>query len=382
MTNSPRLLAYCASHFGLGHERCTLGVLGEVRRRLPEAEMLMVAGNPLRLEGLRPAGLDTMVLPPSKRFGKAGGVRSRVLDTLIDAYQPSVIYLEEEPAGHVGELLPTLERLQGNPSRPTVFVTLRDIVNDPKSVQAYWRSNRHDLALEHYTDQLLIFGDPAIYDPFAEYGWSAAARAKTTFCGYYDLTRGVRPAAEVRKEFGARDKPLVVVTTGGGADGSALLLTAADALKRQELKHLRAVIVSGPMAAAATVRQLRERTAGRSHIRIESYVPDMPSLVNAADLAIAMAGHNTVSEIVALRKRAILVPRNHNEQQIRARLFAERGLVHTFGWNELSAERLSTEIRKALTAPPPEHDIDFGGLERAGEILANALEPQFTPFDS
>jgi predicted glycosyltransferase len=380
MTAPPRILAYCAAIFGLGHERRTLAILGEVSRRVPEAQMLLVTGTPPRLANRQPAGLDVLLLPNAKRHGKATGVRAAVLLAAIEAFKPDLILVEEEPAGHAAELLPALEAIEAMPLRPVLAVCMRDILNEARFARSYARSHGHDTAQERFYDHTLIFGDPSVFDPVAEYGWSPSVAARTTMCGYIRPADAIAPPAKVRAGLGIGEQPFVVVTTGGGSDGGKLLETAIDALARPELRHLAALVVTGPLGERL-LPALRTRAASRPGIMVESFRDDLTSDINAADLVVAMAGVNTASEIVALGKRAVLVPRKHGEQELRADLFAQRGLVQTFRWAELSPERLATAMLAALDSPPPVNTLAFDGLAIAGAILAEALQPQFTPFD-
>jgi predicted glycosyltransferase len=257
---------------------------------------------------------------------------------------------------------------------------MRDILNEGRFARSYARSHGHDTAQARFYDRTLVFGDPSVFDPVAEYGWPAPVAARTTMCGYMRMTERLQPAAKVRAGLGIGEQPLVVVTTGGGSDGGKLLETAIEALARPGLQHLAALVVTGPLGERQ-LPSLRARAGSRPGITVESFREDLPSDIAAADLVVAMAGVNTTSEIVALEKRAVLVPRKHGEQELRADLFAARGLARTFRWAELSPERLAAAMLAALEGPPPANTLDFNGLTVAGAILAEPLQPQFTPFE-
>ncbi len=380
MTSTPKLLAYSSLQFGMGHEIEVLAVLREVRARCPDVELLLVAGKPLRAPHLQPDDLSVIVLPPAERYGKSRGLRSAMLETIIGHYQPDLLYLEEEPAGYNGELLPALASLGSLPHPPRVVLTVRDILNDPANTRSYWRAWRHDMALVRYVDRVLVFGEASIFDPVVEYGWPASVAARTTMCGYYDLTGNRRPPTEVRDLIPPGDGPLVVATVGGGADGLPLLLATAAMLALPKMTGWRAVLVAGPMASPIAVGRLRNATHNLPDVVVEREVGDMPGLLEAADVVIAMAGFNTVCQVVALGKRAVVVPRRHNEQELRASLFAARGIFRTIPWPELEPVRLAAEARAALAGPGPEGHLEFKGLERAGAILATELGCGTTPF--
>jgi predicted glycosyltransferase len=206
---APRILAYCAAIFGLGHERPTLAVLAELAGRVPEAQMLLISGTPPRLANRQPRGLDVLTLPSAKRHGKPGGLRAAVLEAAIASYQPDLIYVDEEPAGHAGELMPALEAIESMPVRPTLVVGMRDILNEGRFARSYARSHGHDTAQARFYDRTLVFGDPSVFDPVAEYGWTAPVAARTTMCGYMRMTERLQPAAKVRAGLGIGEQPLM-----------------------------------------------------------------------------------------------------------------------------------------------------------------------------
>ena len=78
---------------------------------------------------------------------------------------------------------------------------------------------------------------------------------------------------------------------------------------------------------------------------------DSLTYLRAADVVIAMAGYNTTAEILTLDKPALLVPRSgpSAEQQMRAKLFADRGWVNWLPPEDLSPDMLAQAALSALT---------------------------------
>src|ERR671922_308094 len=56
-------------------------------------------------------------------------------------------------------------------------------------------------------------------------------------------------------------------------------------------------------------RILRELAANEARIVIRDHIADLPSVMAAADLVVAMGGYNTSAEILAVGARAVIVPR-------------------------------------------------------------------------
>jgi predicted glycosyltransferase len=97
---------------------------------------------------------------------------------------------------------------------------------------------------------------------------------------------------------------------------------------------------------------------------IEAIYDPIP-LIRHADCVVAMAGYNTVNEILALNKRALLVPRTkpRTEQLIRARRLAELGLADLLPNTAVSPEALTLWLGAKSTSVDPRSRVDFGGLD-------------------
>jgi len=89
-----------------------------------------------------------------------------------------------------------------------------------------------------------------------------------------------------------------------------------------------------------------------------------------------MAGYNTVAELVAHRRRALVVPRVYprREQWLRARALERLGLLRSIELEGLTPAGLLEAIRAGLDrAPPSRLPLDFGGLRRITQRAARLL---------
>jgi predicted glycosyltransferase len=122
---------------------------------------------------------------------------------------------------------------------------------------------------------------------------------------------------------------------------------------------------------------------------LRELVADLPGHMAAADLVVSMAGYNTVAEVLALRRPALLVPRTWRygehgrgvdaevdaEQLLRAQALEKAGLADLLHPRDLDPEVLAARIEAALARPRSALPARFemGGLERVtSEILALA----------
>jgi predicted glycosyltransferase len=396
------VLFYADDGAGLGHLRRLLAIAGELARRRPDAALLALTPSFQTHAYALPPNFDYVKLPDYRRQrifpqiepkvgpqelspGQAGSdeatsivwLRSALIRATAEAFAPTLVLVDVAPAGtRWRELLPTLDALRSAEPRVELVLGLRDILQDGPTTCEQWRRDGVFELLERTYDRILVYGQQEVFDPIAEYGFPPAAAAKTTFVGYLGRSDPVVPASEVRRQLGAEAAPLVVVTTGGGADGDGLIRAYLAALRSGALPGVVSLIVRGPYSRI-TECEAKTAALGLIDVTMIPVTDDLLSYFNAADLVVAMGGYNTCCEVVGLRKRAVIVPRAgpRQEQRIRAKRFAARGLLTVLYPDELSPERLACAARAALDGPPPPAALDLGGLGRVGAILEEALGP-------
>ena len=92
-----------------------------------------------------------------------------------------------------------------------------------------------------------------------------------------------------------------------------------------------------------------------------------------------MAGYNTICEILAYRKPALVVPRTEprTEQLIRAKRFAMLGLVDMLHPSDLTCEAISAWLEAKAERPMAAGEVmDFSGVRRLPELLQEVLAAQ------
>jgi predicted glycosyltransferase len=389
----PRVLFYSHDGFGLGHIQRTLAIAASLARHRPQVAMLAlttaIQGDSHRL----PLTFDYVRIPSneaqnarqprslrlanSELSKRILATRESVITATADAYRPQMMVVDEMPAGRHRELVPALSLLRRAAPRVEIVLTLKEIIDTPASLRPYWRnSGGYQLAEETY-DRILVFGDRRIGDPVADLDLPPSVAAKTTFCGYiYDPTdTGEAEVIRARLGLAGTERPLIVVTVGGGADGAPVVRAYLEALRERLLPPVASFVTTGPLLDGERRDELDRLAAGLPDLTIVPYAPDLRAYLEAADLVVSMGGYNTISEVVGLGKRALVVPRERwREQVIRAERLAPYGVISVLRLRDLSPESLARAIASMLGSSPPPHDLDFGGFERAGAILSAALD--------
>jgi predicted glycosyltransferase len=100
------------------------------------------------------------------------------------------------------------------------------------------------------------------------------------------------------------------------------------------------------------------------------------ALIQRAECIVAMGGYNTISEILAFEKRALIVPRTvpRQEQLIRAERMSELGLLEYLKPDQLSVSALSSWFRRKPKQAPRARDvIDLNGARRLPGLLHAVL---------
>lgn len=394
----PRLALFTHDTFGLGHVRRCRHLIEEIARRSPESSILLITGSPaLHALGGLPQNADYLKLPTVARTGAQSerpphlplplaeltSMRERLVREGLDAFRPDVFLVDNFPLGSRKELVPALERLRelGVPA----VLGLRDIVDLPDVVRRNWTKDGIYAALERYYDRILIYGLPEVLDVRAAYALSPRLGEKLTYCGYITAAPTTpRSPAELGLE-----PPVVLATVGGGGDGFPLLSTFVRAACRLRVS---ALAITGPLMPARQRQEIRELAAGHRAIVVREFVPDLPGQMAAADLVVAMGGYNTAAELLALGRRALLMPRNWRygeqargtaagmewEQVLRVRALERIGLAEEIDPHGMDDATLAARIARALAAPspPPTRRLDVGGVTRAVDRLFELVGQQ------
>jgi len=360
------VMFYSHDSYGLGHLRRTLTLARFFRASRPLLSQLIVTGSPLAHRFELPSGTDFIKLPSVVKVG-AERYESRILpmsflairelrrEMLLSAarhFQPRTLVVDNVPRGLKGELVSTLRYLKDASCR--LILGLRDVVDEAGWVRHAWEADGSFELLDDVYDQIVVYGRREVYDVVDEYGFSSAAAEKTRFVGYLLGEGGVRRSEEIRAELGVEGRPLVLVMAGGGGDGRELLGAVLEAISlRSDGPDFSCVLVGGPLMPPDDRRRVLELVAERPFVRYVDFVEDVGSYIAAADVIVSMGGYNSVTEVLAAHKSAIIVPRisPRREQLIRAEAMSRRGLLRMIHPAELTPRRLLAEMERCLELP-------------------------------
>src|SRR5213083_550860 len=180
-----RVALYSHDTMGLGHMRRNLLLAQALQHSPLQAVVLMIAGAREASLVTRAAGVDCVALP--SLWKDLGGqyrprhldvplddllaVRARTAAAALDAFAPDVLIVDNVPRGALRELDLALETLRAQ-GRTRLVLGLRDVLDDPVTLQGEWTRAQNDEAVRRYYDAVWVYGDPAVYDPVREYAFT------------------------------------------------------------------------------------------------------------------------------------------------------------------------------------------------------------------
>jgi predicted glycosyltransferase len=337
-----------------------------------------------------PRGVDCVTLPAMRKEGEGRYVsrfmdvpngdlvalRSTVIRSAMEAFDPDVLIVDHLPLGAARELADTLDLLRRR-GRARCVLGLRDVLQDRATVHRLWSDHVNlDAVRDHY-DAIWVYADPAVYDLVHEYDIFNGLASRVRFTGYLDQRPRLGIASTRAGALMTTLPPgrLALCLVGGGFDGDAL----AEAFVQAKLPDdMIGIVVTGPYMPDETRERLTRRAGAGSRMQLIDFLAEPLPLVERADRVVAMGGYNTICEVLSLEKHALIVPRagTTNDQWIRAQRLREMGLVETLAAEALSPGAIGDWLARDLGPPPATRGrVDLGGLDRIPALLAEVLAP-------
>ena len=370
-----RTLLYSHDTFGLGHLRRSRTIAMALAEADPSCSALIVTGSPVAGRFDFPERVDHVRLPGIIKQADGSYTSSnlrmdieemeRLRGAIIAAadaeFEPEMLIVDKEPWGFRHELAPTLEAARARGAR--IVLGLRDVLDDEDALAREWERKGAIEAIERFYDEIWIYGVPQMYRPLAGLGLSARMEARTYFTGYLR-----RDASDWPAETGMElpEQPYVLVTTGGGGDGAALVDWVLRAYEADRRLAPPALIVYGPFMKAPDRQRFDARVAAlEGRVTALGFHPRIERLLDEAQGVVAMGGYNTFCEILSMDKPAIIAPRTRprREQIIRASAAENLGLARmlTPERDGTGAAVMAAAIR-ALARQPRPSEVRIPGL--------------------
>ena len=377
----PKLMLYVQNLLGIGHLRRAAAISRAAV--LGGFDVTFVSGG-MPIPGLDVGGARFHQLPPVrteddnfKVLVDAEGSpidddwKARRRDGLLAAFDeigPDILLTELFPFGRRQlrfELLPLLERARARVNPPKIICSMRDIlVTKPRAD----RNQEIVDTIEAYYDHILVHGDERVITLAETFPMHERIGHLLSYTGY------VLTPSEVG-DSGEGGTGEIVVSAGGGAVGRVTMPEVFRLRAKTSLGDRPWRFVTGHHMPEEIFRDLQARAP--DDVIVERSRPDLPAVIERADLSISQAGYNTIAELMAAGTPAVVIPFEggvETEQRLRADLLAARGHLQVVPENDLHARGLDQAMRGALAAGRrPLSDVGLDGAERTAALLRGIL---------
>ncbi len=386
-----RVLIYSHDTFGLGHLRRCRTIAHSLVDLEKDLSVIILTGSPIigsfnfraRVDFVRIPGViklrsgDYTPLSLLIDIEETLELRASIIRHTAEMFEPDLFIVDKEPMGLRGEVLETLEMLKPRGTR--LILGLRDVLDEPRLLEPEWQRKNVLPALRDLYDEIWVYGLPQICDPLEGVSLPISVRQKMVYTGY--LHREVPSHGAPPRLPEMTNKPYLLVTTGGGGDGEALIEWVLRAYEHDPLLPYPALLVLGPFMQPERQAEFMDRAARLKRVDVITFHSHLEALVARAAGVVAMGGYNTFCEVLSLDKRALIVPRTEPrlEQYIRVSRAAKLGLVAMLADDgRYDPAVMAAALRRLPSQNRPSDIVVPGlleGLDNVGRLVAPWIEP-------
>lgn len=386
--NDARILMYSHDTFGLGHLRRCRTIAHALVEDYRGLNVLIISGATIAGAFDYRARVDFVKIPSiiKLRNGEYTSLdrhidlqdtlkmRRSIIRHTAESFQPDIFIVDKEPMGLRGEVEETLEYLKSQGTR--LVIGLRDVMDAPQLLDAEWKRNDVMNKIAKFYDNVWVYGPPDFHDPLDGLDVPQTVRDRTEFVGFLQRSQTQAETTNARPK-----EDYILVTTGGGGDGSELIDDVLNAYAYDKTLTHKALVVLGPYMPAEQRERLLSKAAPIPHLEIIQFDNRMEDLVAGAKAVVSMGGYNTVCEIFSFDKPALIVPRivPREEQLIRASRAKELGLLDMLLPEDAENPQYMAEALKALPHRQPpsanSQNLQLDGLQNISRRIAEWLHP-------
>jgi predicted glycosyltransferase len=382
-----RLLIYSHDSFGLGHLRRCRTIAHSLVDHRPDLSVLILSGSPIigsfsfrnRVDFVRIPGViklrhgDYTALSLEIGIEETLALRASIIRHTAEVFDPDIFLVDKEPLGLRGEVKETLAMLK---ARGTPLVLgLRDVMDDPGNLSKEWERKNAVPALNELYDHIWVYGLPQICDPLEGVPLPRAVTAKMRYTGYLRRACG-SPGNPPAVPSLVNGDPYLLVTTGGGGDGAALIDWVLRAYEHDRSIPHPALLVLGPFMRSTLQAEFMERVHRLDKVDAITFDANVEGLMVGAAGIVAMGGYNTFCEILSFDKPGLIVPRMvpRVEQYIRASRAQDLGLARMLAANgERDPRQMAAALRELPYQPKPS-EIPIAGLLDGLSVIAGMVD--------
>ena len=364
-----RILMYSHDTFGLGHFRRCRAIAHAIVEEFKGVSVVIISGSQIAGAFDFRARVDFVKIPSVIKLynGEYDSIsdhisideilmmRKQIIQRTAEVFKPDIFITDKEPLGLKGELEPTLKMLSKGATR--VILGLRDVMDSPHSLQKEWQKRNVLEKISDYYDRIWVYGPQSFWDPLGGLDVGDAVLERLIYTGF--LRRELPSAPQL--ELHHIPEKFILVTTGGGGDGSQLMEQVLAARELDISDDYPLLMVLGPFMKTESRERIRLRASALPNITVLDFESKMEMLLDRATAVVGMCGYNTFCEVLSFDKKALFVPRilPRQEQHIRASRARELGLCELLTPEEASIPKVLAQMLNRLPKlDPPSKNLD------------------------
>ncbi len=355
-----RILMYSHDTFGLGHLRRCRTIAHAIVERFKGVNVIIISGSQIAGAFDFRARVDFVKIPSviklyNGEYDSIGEyidlediltMRKLIIQRTAESFQPDIMIVDKEPMGLRGELEPTLAMLRDEQCK--VVLGLRDVMDAPQILEREWTPKNMLAKIEKYYDRVWVYGPQHFWNPLDGLDITPALQERVLNVGW--LPREL-PVWHQPETWSLPEK-FILVTAGGGGDGSPLMEQVLAAREADRSNEFPMVMVLGPFMKHENRERIRLRASYLANITVLDFESQMEVLLNQAVGVVGMCGYNTFCEVLSFDRKALFVPRTQPrmEQYIRASRAREQGLCDMLTPEEAAIPQVMAKALRAIPA--------------------------------
>jgi len=382
--NDARILMYSHDTFGLGHLRRCRTIAHALVEHYSGLSILIISGSAIAGAFDFRARVDFVKIPSVIKLrngeytslvqhidiGETIRMRESIIRHTAETFQPDIFIVDKEPMGLQGEIIGTLAYLKS--CKTTTVLGLRDVMDSPRLLAAEWKRKELISKIDQYYDHVWVYGPENFYDPLTGLDIPQSIRDKTRFVGFLK-----RQALHDNLSTNKQQGDYILVTTGGGGDGVALIRGVLAAYAADAQLTLQTLVVLGPYMPARERSEFLLKGESIPSIEVIDFDSRMEELIASAKAVVSMGGYNTFCEILSFDKPALIIPRTtpREEQLLRTQRAAELGMVDMLLPEEADDPvKMANALRQLPNRPRPSERASaftLDGLTNLSHIIGS-----------
>ena len=379
-----RVLIYSHDTFGLGHLRRCRAIAHAIVERFKGVSVLIISGSQIAGAFDYRARVDFVKIPSviklyNGEYDSIGEyidvrdilrMRRLIIQRTAESFEPDLMIVDKSPLGLKGELEPTLAMLSRRGTK--LVLGLRDVMDSAQHLEAEWRPRAVLEKMERVYDRVWVYGPQRFWNPLKDLKIGPSLAERMHYVGFIRCELPASSGSEVHQ----LPERYLVVTAGGGGDGSPMMEQVLAAREHDSENDFPLVLVLGPFMRSENRERVRQRAAKLANVHVIDFETKLELLLSRAVGVAGMCGYNTFCEALSFDRKALFVPRTHPrlEQHIRATRAKELGLCDMIEADAAADPlRMAAALRRLPEQASPSAHLrpgDLDGLEAICDDVA------------